>query len=1684
MRSKATLCALWASLIPFCLAASCDQLSNPYQGPDDTQFEITCNAYSLGGNQIGPTIEVTDLSSCIELCATTSGCKAALFDRSQYLCYTLDESDGPASNSLYDMAVLLSSAASTTAITSTALPTTTTAAIPVQTPCNQLDNPSYIDDVKFTIFCGLQATGGNQVDYSNQLRSLTECMTFCADTLACRAVTFDNWFKDCYLYDGFNGFMSDSNKDMAIASRPVASSTTEAPTDVSTTTSMATASTTAPSGPLSCEQMAGSVYTGPSENKFTISCDTSSTGESIYRRDEEDSMQGCVDRCDRESRCIAVNFLPSPYYECDLIESFTGTQSSPSTDFASKILSSASTSTGSETSASTGSSAESTASTLYASSSASTSSGSSETTSSSLPSALTSETTSAGTLESLSSTTASAVTSEAAASLSTTLSPSTSISLSSGTPSGTTSEFALQSTLTHTSAPTSLAVISSSTELSAPTLPHPSSSLSSESVSESTSDAKLESTSASLEPTTVVTSTDSLHTDSTSIDMSAAETLTTKTSSAGTSTLETSDTTAPATTIQSAVTESSLSDTSRVSTEIQSTSDASASPSTSSTPPARNIPTLGEYAFTGCLKSLEGYPSFKEVASDPKMTTGKCIDLASGSKYIGVYQETCYKADLFDDTELIMDASCDLPCPGDRTLFCGGILRSDQRLLHRAIAPNRLLTLYSKAASSSDTTSSASATASASSLQTTGAQTDKTTSGSTSTSRYSQTDLSYSLSSVATRSASSKTLSASHSIIQETTSENRLPTSVPTPTAIHTAYSTLTIGHAYIKTRFAETVTTVTYTTINPSNPASLITTCVPITLLYSPCGCKHQVYPTVDMTTVACTHGGAVATLTVPKAAYETGSAIYTYPIVQYPSGWTGGHQTDAGGNSYPAVQSTRGSQPSSKKGQPESHTVAAGPKDSHPSYNTHRPATPASAIGSNGDDQPEQGYPQPSVAAQGSSESNGNTPMSPSQPSSPKSLITETSIIPTPQLDTSALPSQSSPPRQSQVPSNKTQIALDYAYQRCIADEELCVFWVHAENEASFTLDYETIGKELGVDKGLHGSGLLEAVRRKIESRSRWLLVIDNADDLGLFGVGQSATENNLYKYIPCTLQGTVLWTSRDEHIVGTLVGALRGLPVQPMDMEEATALLTVARGRESTLTEPKVDDLVTELECLPLAVSQAGRFMRRLSMSAETYLDQLKQRTTRLELLNISDTDRYRRPEASNSILETWRISTDRIWAESKMSYYILHVVAYLDYQNIPEELMAAAAKLVSAADNWRSAQPTELEILSSIARLRELSFISLRNSGDTKPSYEMHKLVQEALRYRMSLEEATEVALIDLPRAENKLKRLRRGEVYYSRLALQLICNLFPAPGADSWAQCEQFVTHAIRVSEWAEISKTETKTADLLYYVAVFLDQRGRWGELEPVVTHSIRLRQNSLGLEHPDTIWMKQFLVEVIKRQDLDKAEFVQQEVLELRQRVLVASHPDVLHSKSSLAGIYCRQGRNTEAQHILQDVLKVQQDTLGPKDERTIKSMSRLAHAYFNQGLYKEAEKTDQEVLELRREILGERHVDTITTLSSLALTYRCQGQLGPCERLMKECLDLRREVLGNHHPHTIGSSYSFAEFHYSLGRYREAERLARIALELHIQGYGETNQYTRQSKKLLIRAQEALQTQNIQNG
>jgi hypothetical protein len=139
------------------------------------------------------------------------------------------------------------------------------------------------------------------------------------------------------------------------------------------------------------------------------------------------------------------------------------------------------------------------------------------------------------------------------------------------------------------------------------------------------------------------------------------------------------------------------------------------------------------------------------------------------------------------------------------------------------------------------------------------------------------------------------------------------------------------------------------------------------------------------------------------------------------------------------------------------------------------------------------------------------------------------------------------------------KTQVAFEYAYKR-YHTSPCAVFWVHADNESSFAHDYALIANALDLSHQENIHKFLHRVRQKIELLENWLLVLDNADDLSLFGVG-TATQNRTGKllgYVPKGPVGTVLWTSRDQAIAGSLVGLRRSIHVPSMTLEESRALL----------------------------------------------------------------------------------------------------------------------------------------------------------------------------------------------------------------------------------------------------------------------------------------------------------------------------------------------------------------------------------------------------------------------------------------------------------------------------------------------------------------------------------------------
>ena len=84
------------------------------------------------------------------------------------------------------------------------------------------------------------------------------------------------------------------------------------------------------------------------------------------------------------------------------------------------------------------------------------------------------------------------------------------------------------------------------------------------------------------------------------------------------------------------------------------------------------------------------------------------------------------------------------------------------------------------------------------------------------------------------------------------------------------------------------------------------------------------------------------------------------------------------------------------------------------------------------------------------------------------------------------------------------KTQMALEAAFRVLDQDSQCSVFWVSAVDVASFDNDYREIGQKLqvaGIDDDCADVKLLVKNSMSRESCGRWLLIIDNADDVELF-------------------------------------------------------------------------------------------------------------------------------------------------------------------------------------------------------------------------------------------------------------------------------------------------------------------------------------------------------------------------------------------------------------------------------------------------------------------------------------------------------------------------------------------------------------------------------------------------------
>ncbi|KAF4994654.1 hypothetical protein FGRMN_5651 [Fusarium graminum] len=296
-------------------------------------------------------------------------------------------------------------------------------------------------------------------------------------------------------------------------------------------------------------------------------------------------------------------------------------------------------------------------------------------------------------------------------------------------------------------------------------------------------------------------------------------------------------------------------------------------------PPANdlsNLPKIQEYQYLGCLRSTQGFPSFRLISSGANMTTTSCITLARGRAYVGVHDRSCYAASNLNSASLIGNESCDLVCPGDKRYACGGPAASSslcrfsgprRSLQRRDASPDIFMTLYglrdveSQPVDDPETTAGVFPAVPHSTFVQSGLRSTSPGQGGFETT---------------TRDVPS---APDASVTREgpnSASAEKSPLSISTSRAGHAASGLMSqTSLEPAKIHYATTVTTITYTIPDPSDPSYFIRTEYCATLSYEPCTlCGQQPIPTVEMTTrvVSCDtcgeYGEDLFTITAPCAA------------------------------------------------------------------------------------------------------------------------------------------------------------------------------------------------------------------------------------------------------------------------------------------------------------------------------------------------------------------------------------------------------------------------------------------------------------------------------------------------------------------------------------------------------------------------------------------------------------------------------------------------------------------------------------------------------------------------------------------------------------------------------------------------------------------------------------------------
>lgn len=595
-------------------------------------------------------------------------------------------------------------------------------------------------------------------------------------------------------------------------------------------------------------------------------------------------------------------------------------------------------------------------------------------------------------------------------------------------------------------------------------------------------------------------------------------------------------------------------------------------------------------------------------------------------------------------------------------------------------------------------------------------------------------------------------------------------------------------------------------------------------------------------------------------------------------------------------------------------------------------------------------------------------------------------------------------------------------------------------------------------------------DAVLWLATTRSKWLVILDNADDPNM----------DISPYLPAGEENHIVITSRNP--VRQVLAPDSNYEVGKLDPDDSVhLLLSTSRYPNTDVNRRHARDIAVTVHHHSLAIVQAGGYILKNHRLSQYVSILNKKRDQLLSKKHIEQ------PNYPLAVYASFQLSFDLL---PQVTQDILWVFSFLNSAQIDETILIKATatsfiedydavdtipqlreKLEHAAQQLKtlfcpSGEWDSDEFSQSISLAIQYSLLTVTEVEDGRTFYSVHPLIESFLHDILPADK------MELPGLS---VRILGSIIAFDQSASGLAFNqqLLPHIEATSPTQSilpvdryalakvlyngglyREATTHVIIALEQlneARIPAENTLVLQLRSLNALIWSVMGKYDVAVQIHEEVLNNHIRRFGYSHPRTLVAMNNLAGTLREQgNCVKAAELGEQVLEVKRRVLGDDHPSTLISMNILATTLQNQGEYYKAVKLGEQVLAISRRVSGDEHPNTLVYISNLADSLNRQGNYGRAAELGEQALEIGRRVLGEEHPETLASMSNLAGILSRQGNHGKVADMRKQALEIRIRVLGEEHPDTLTSMNELALTLQTQENYAEAAELGKQVLEI----------------------------------